>query len=251
MRLLCLSALQQAWSSRAQQILVPTWQQVTSVPAPPTTLGSDTVTGSQRLGDWGWETFLSEEIKSPGFIIRLLFICIYSYDIQYSSVFIFVLLPSGGTLQEWLHCSNTACSLPWMLMIHDSYMTGTVLWKMVLKAFGLICNVRFSYCRKVRPHGNHYSSMIAHPQPFLTNQMTMSTHQPINIGIAHVVWPQPAANKRAKPCVNRYSTWAFALSHRNICAHAFPNETVTFFFSFFFILSVGAATSPKTQTSKI
>uniref|UniRef100_A0A8C4H089 non-specific serine/threonine protein kinase n=1 Tax=Dicentrarchus labrax TaxID=13489 RepID=A0A8C4H089_DICLA len=99
----------QAWSNRAQQILVPTWQQVTSVPPPPTTLASDTVAGSQRLGDWG----------------------------------------------------------------------------------------------KVRPHGNHYSSMIAHPQPFLTNQMTMSTHQPINIGIAHVVWPQPAANKRAKPCVNR------------------------------------------------
>uniref|UniRef100_A0A3B3U2G1 non-specific serine/threonine protein kinase n=1 Tax=Poecilia latipinna TaxID=48699 RepID=A0A3B3U2G1_9TELE len=98
----------QAWSSRAQQILVPTWQQVTSVPPPSTTLASDTVTGTQRLSDWG----------------------------------------------------------------------------------------------KVRPHGNHFSSMIAHPQPFLTNQMTMSTHQPVNIGIAHVVWPQPAANKRAKPCVN-------------------------------------------------
>uniref|UniRef100_A0A3B3X033 non-specific serine/threonine protein kinase n=1 Tax=Poecilia mexicana TaxID=48701 RepID=A0A3B3X033_9TELE len=97
-----------AWSSRAQQILVPTWQQVTSVPPPSTTLASDTVTGTQRLSDWG----------------------------------------------------------------------------------------------KVRPHGNHFSSMIAHPQPFLTNQMTMSTHQPVNIGIAHVVWPQPAANKRAKPCVN-------------------------------------------------
>ncbi|XP_026176228.1 homeodomain-interacting protein kinase 3 isoform X1 [Mastacembelus armatus] len=101
----------QAWSNCAQQILVPTWQQVTSVPPPPTTLASDTVAGSQRLGDWG----------------------------------------------------------------------------------------------KVRPHGNHYSSIIAHPQPFLTNQMPMSTHQPINIGIAHVVWPQPAANKRAKPCVNRSS----------------------------------------------
>ncbi|KAI9542709.1 hypothetical protein NQZ68_017720 [Dissostichus eleginoides] len=103
----------QAWPSRAQQILLPTWQQVTSVPPPPTTLASDSVAGSQRLGDWG----------------------------------------------------------------------------------------------KMHPHGNHYSSMIAHPQPFLTNQMTMSTHhhQPINIGIAHVVWPQPAANKRAKPCVNRYN----------------------------------------------
>uniref|UniRef100_A0A3Q2DD55 non-specific serine/threonine protein kinase n=1 Tax=Cyprinodon variegatus TaxID=28743 RepID=A0A3Q2DD55_CYPVA len=91
----------QAWSSRAQQILVPTWQQVTSVPPPPTTLASDSVTGTQRLSDWG--------------------------------------------------------------------------------------------------------SMIAHPQPFLTNQMTMSTHQPVNIGIAHVVWPQPAANKRAKPCGNSTS----------------------------------------------
>ncbi|KAK7913684.1 hypothetical protein WMY93_013895 [Mugilogobius chulae] len=99
----------QAWSNRAQQLLVPTWQQVTSVPPPPSSLTSDTVAGSQRLGEWG----------------------------------------------------------------------------------------------KVRPHGNHYNSMIAHSQPFLANQMTMSTHQPINIGIAHVVWPQPAANKRSKPCGNR------------------------------------------------
>ncbi|XP_077479972.1 homeodomain-interacting protein kinase 3 isoform X2 [Stigmatopora argus] len=99
----------QAWSNRAQQILVPTWQQVTSVPPPQTTLASETVAGPPRVGDWG----------------------------------------------------------------------------------------------KVRPHGNHYSAMIPHPQPFLTNQMTMSAHQPINIGIAHVVWPQPAANKRAKPGNNR------------------------------------------------
>lgn len=44
-------ANKQAWSNRAQQILVPAWQQVTSVPPPPTT--SDTVVGSQRLVDWG------------------------------------------------------------------------------------------------------------------------------------------------------------------------------------------------------
>ncbi|KAK1159646.1 homeodomain-interacting protein kinase 3-like isoform X2 [Acipenser oxyrinchus oxyrinchus] len=55
---------------------------------------------------------------------------------------------------------------------------------------------------KVHPHGNHYNSMM--PQPLLTNQMAMPTHQPISIGIAHVVWPQPsAANKRNKPCQNR------------------------------------------------
>ncbi|XP_037546457.1 homeodomain-interacting protein kinase 3 [Nematolebias whitei] len=116
----------QAWSSRTQQILVPTWQQVTSVPPPPTTLASDTVSGSQRIGDWG----------------------------------------------------------------------------------------------KVRSHGNHYTSMIAHPQPFLTNQMTMSTHQPVNIGIAHVVWPQPAANKRAKPCVNRCSNNSQNTNIQNLPCHS-------------------------------
>ncbi|KAL6113206.1 hipk3 [Pungitius sinensis] len=116
----------QAWSSRAQQILVPTWQQVTSVPPPPTTLAADSVAGSQRLGDWG----------------------------------------------------------------------------------------------KVRPHGNHYSSMIAHSQPFLTNQMAMSTHQPINIGIAHVVWPQPAANKRAKPCLNRGSNFSQNTNVQNIACQS-------------------------------
>uniref|UniRef100_A0A8C6WH31 non-specific serine/threonine protein kinase n=1 Tax=Neogobius melanostomus TaxID=47308 RepID=A0A8C6WH31_9GOBI len=111
----------QAWSNRAQQLLVPTWQQVTSVPPP-----SDTVAGSQRLAEWG----------------------------------------------------------------------------------------------KVRPHGNHYSSMIAHSQPFLTNQMTMSTHQPINIGIAHVVWPQPATNKRSKPCGNRGSNVLQNTNIQNIECHS-------------------------------
>ncbi|XP_076003157.1 homeodomain-interacting protein kinase 3 isoform X1 [Genypterus blacodes] len=116
----------QAWSNHAQQILVPTWQQVTSVPPPPTTLASDSVAGAQRMGEWG----------------------------------------------------------------------------------------------KVRPHGNHYSSMLAHPQPFLTNQMTMSTHQPINIGIAHVVWPQPAANKRPRPCVNRGSNFTQNINIQNIACQS-------------------------------
>uniref|UniRef100_A0A8C4I4R8 non-specific serine/threonine protein kinase n=1 Tax=Dicentrarchus labrax TaxID=13489 RepID=A0A8C4I4R8_DICLA len=47
---------------------------------------------------------------------------------------------------------------------------------------------------KVCPHSSHYNSVMQ--QPLLTNQMSaLSAHQPINIGIAHVVWPQPA-NKR-------------------------------------------------------
>ncbi|XP_010874818.3 homeodomain-interacting protein kinase 3 isoform X5 [Esox lucius] len=106
----------QTWSNRPQQILVPAWQQVTSVAPPPTTMASDTVAGPQRLGDWG----------------------------------------------------------------------------------------------KVRPHGNHYSAMMPHHhQPLLTNRMTMSAHQPISIGIAHVVWPQPAASKRNKPCVNRGNNYSY------------------------------------------
>uniref|UniRef100_A0A8C1WS12 non-specific serine/threonine protein kinase n=1 Tax=Cyprinus carpio TaxID=7962 RepID=A0A8C1WS12_CYPCA len=103
---------QQAWSSHAQQILVPTWPQMAPVaPVAPsaTTMASETVAGPQRLADWG----------------------------------------------------------------------------------------------KVHSLGNHYSSMMPHHQPLLTNPMAMSAHQPISIGIAHVVWPQPAANKRNKPSSNR------------------------------------------------
>ncbi|KAL1007718.1 hypothetical protein UPYG_G00090660 [Umbra pygmaea] len=107
---------QQTWSNRHQQILVPAWQQVTSVAAPPTTMASDTVVGPPRLADWG----------------------------------------------------------------------------------------------KVRPHGNHYSTMMPHHhQPLLTNQMTMSAHQPISIGIAHVVWPQPAASKRNKSSGNRGNSYSY------------------------------------------
>ncbi|XP_072322327.1 homeodomain-interacting protein kinase 3a isoform X1 [Scyliorhinus torazame] len=45
--------LTQAWTSRNQQLLVPTWQQVTAMAPSTTSLPSDTVAGPQRLGDWG------------------------------------------------------------------------------------------------------------------------------------------------------------------------------------------------------
>uniref|UniRef100_A0A674ATA8 non-specific serine/threonine protein kinase n=1 Tax=Salmo trutta TaxID=8032 RepID=A0A674ATA8_SALTR len=68
----------------------------------------------------------------------------------------------------------------------------------------------------MRPHGNHYSSMMPHHhQPLLTNQMTMSAHQPISIGIAHVVWPQPSANKRNKPCFNRGNNFTYNTNTQN------------------------------------
>ncbi|KAM3608553.1 uncharacterized protein V6R79_000960 [Siganus canaliculatus] len=60
---------------------------------------------------------------------------------------------------------------------------------------------------KMRPHNSHYNSVMQ--QPLLTNQLSaLSAHQPINIGIAHVVWPQPA-NKRNRHSHNRN------LSHLN------------------------------------
>ncbi|KFW62637.1 Homeodomain-interacting protein kinase 3 [Pygoscelis adeliae] len=54
---------------------------------------------------------------------------------------------------------------------------------------------------KMITQGTHYNSMI--PQPLLTHQITLSAPQPISVGIAHVVWPQPAATKRNKLCQNR------------------------------------------------
>ncbi|KAG7473698.1 hypothetical protein MATL_G00098650 [Megalops atlanticus] len=110
---------QQTWSNRAQQILLPTWQQVPPVAPPATTLASDTVAGPQILGDWG----------------------------------------------------------------------------------------------KVQCHSNHYNSMM--PQPLLTNQMAISAHQPISIGIAHVVWPKPAASKRNKPCWNRSNNFVHNTNTQN------------------------------------
>ncbi|XP_005661092.2 homeodomain-interacting protein kinase 3 isoform X3 [Sus scrofa] len=98
---------QQTWSGRTQQMLVPAWQQVTPMAPATTTLASEGVAGSQRLGDWG----------------------------------------------------------------------------------------------KMISHSNHYSSVM--PQPLLTNQITLSAPQPISVGIAHVVWPQPATTKKNKLCQNR------------------------------------------------
>ncbi|XP_037378394.1 homeodomain-interacting protein kinase 3 isoform X6 [Talpa occidentalis] len=98
---------QQTWSGRTQQMLVPAWQQVTPMAAATTTLTSESVAGSQRLGDWG----------------------------------------------------------------------------------------------KMISHSNHYSSVM--PQPLLTNQITLSAPQPISVGIAHVVWPQPSTPKKNRLCQNR------------------------------------------------
>ncbi|KYO21974.1 hypothetical protein Y1Q_0000620 [Alligator mississippiensis] len=73
---------------------------------------------------------------------------------------------------------------------------------------------------KVITHGNHYNSVI--PQPLLTNQITLSATQPISVGIAHVVWPQPVATKRNKLCQNRSN----ALQNTNIQNSAFISPKI-------------------------
>uniref|UniRef100_A0A5F4W175 non-specific serine/threonine protein kinase n=1 Tax=Callithrix jacchus TaxID=9483 RepID=A0A5F4W175_CALJA len=98
---------QQTWSGRTQQMLLPAWQQVPPMAPATTTLTSESVAGSQRLGDWG----------------------------------------------------------------------------------------------KIISRSNQYNSVI--PQPLLTSQITLSAPQPVSVGIAHVVWPQPATTKKNKLCQNR------------------------------------------------
>ncbi|XP_056137378.1 homeodomain-interacting protein kinase 3-like [Lampris incognitus] len=72
---------------------------------------------------------------------------------------------------------------------------------------------RISDWGNVRPHSSHYSSVIQ--QQLLTNQMpALSAPQPINIGIAHVVWPQPANKKNRH--YNKNSSHP-SNSHISIC----------------------------------
>lgn len=73
---------------------------------------------------------------------------------------------------------------------------------------------------KVHSHGNHYSSMMPHHQPLLTNPMAISAHQPISIGIAHVVWPQPATNKRNKASSNRSNNLMHSTNSQNLACQS-------------------------------
>ncbi|XP_053120505.1 homeodomain-interacting protein kinase 3 [Hemicordylus capensis] len=79
---------------------------------------------------------------------------------------------------------------------------------------------RFGDWGKVIPHSNHYSSVMT--QSLLTNQITLSAPQPISVGIAHVVWPQPTPTKRNKVCQNRSN----ALQNTNIQNSAFVSPKI-------------------------
>ncbi|XP_054998092.1 homeodomain-interacting protein kinase 3 isoform X3 [Sorex araneus] len=89
-----------------------------------------------------------------------------------------------------------------------------------LTADGVAGSQRLGDWGKMISHGNCYSSVV--PQPLLTNQITLSAPQPISVGIAHVVWPQPGTTKKNKLCQNRSSS----LQNTNIPHSAFISPKI-------------------------
>ncbi|XP_033823667.1 homeodomain-interacting protein kinase 3-like isoform X1 [Periophthalmus magnuspinnatus] len=71
---------------------------------------------------------------------------------------------------------------------------------------------RISDWGKVRPHSSHYNSMLQ--QSLLTNQIP--AHQPINVGIAHVVWPQ-STTKRNRHNHNNRNLSQPSNIHTSVC----------------------------------
>lgn len=95
-------------------------------------------------------------------------------------------------------------------MLVPAWQQVTPLAAATLTSEGVAGSQRLGDWGKMISHSNHYSSVL--PQPLLTNQITLSAPQPISVGIAHVVWPQPAAAKKNKLCQNRSN----ALQNTNI-----------------------------------
>ncbi|KAM5247169.1 homeodomain-interacting protein kinase 3 isoform 3-T3 [Ctenodactylus gundi] len=89
-----------------------------------------------------------------------------------------------------------------------------------LTSEGVAGSQRLGDWGKMISHSNHYNSMM--PQPLLTNQITLSAPQPISVGIAHVVWPQPATTKKNKLCHNRSNS----LQNTNIPHSAFISPKI-------------------------
>ncbi|XP_063083818.1 homeodomain-interacting protein kinase 3 isoform X3 [Cavia porcellus] len=111
-----------------------------------------------------------------------------------------------------------------------------------LTSEGVAGSQRLGDWGKMISHSNHYNSVM--PQPLLTNQITLSAPQPISVGIAHVVWPQPASTKKNKLCHNRgilvklmewepgreeinAFSWSNSLQNTNIPHSAFISPKIT------------------------
>uniref|UniRef100_A0A1A8HNZ3 non-specific serine/threonine protein kinase n=1 Tax=Nothobranchius kuhntae TaxID=321403 RepID=A0A1A8HNZ3_NOTKU len=75
------------------------------------------------------------------------------------------------------------------------------------------CPQRISDWGKLRTHGSRFNAVMQ--QPLLNQMPAFSAPQPINIGIAHVVWPQ-TANKRTRQGHNRNQSHPSNL-HVSVC----------------------------------
>lgn len=101
--------------------------------------------------------------------------------------------PSVLSQQAWSNRTQQILVPAWQQVTATALVSDTVAGPQRISDWG-----------KVLQHGNFYNAMM--PQPLLTNPIALSAPPPVSLGIAHVVWPQPAANKRNKICQNRSNT---------------------------------------------
>ncbi|XP_048217475.1 homeodomain-interacting protein kinase 3 isoform X3 [Perognathus longimembris pacificus] len=124
------------------------------------------------------------------------------------------LRPGVLSQQTWSGRTQQMLVPAWQQVTPMAAATGT------LTSDGMAGSQRLGDWGKMISHSNHYNSVM--PQPLLTNQITLSAPQPISVGIAHVVWPQPATTKKNKLCQNRSNS----LQNTNIPHSAFISPKI-------------------------
>ncbi|XP_020819538.1 homeodomain-interacting protein kinase 3 isoform X7 [Phascolarctos cinereus] len=120
----------------------------------------------------------------------------------------------GVLSQTWSNRTQQILVPPWQQVTHVGPST------VALTSETVAGPQRLGDWGKMISHSNHYNSVI--PQPLLANQITLSAPQPISVGIAHVVWPQPASTKKNKLCQNRSNS----LQNTNIPNSAFISPKI-------------------------
>ncbi|XP_020819537.1 homeodomain-interacting protein kinase 3 isoform X6 [Phascolarctos cinereus] len=122
--------------------------------------------------------------------------------------------PGVLSQQTWSNRTQQILVPPWQQVTHVGPST------VALTSETVAGPQRLGDWGKMISHSNHYNSVI--PQPLLANQITLSAPQPISVGIAHVVWPQPASTKKNKLCQNRSNS----LQNTNIPNSAFISPKI-------------------------
>ncbi|XP_027693534.1 homeodomain-interacting protein kinase 3 isoform X6 [Vombatus ursinus] len=122
--------------------------------------------------------------------------------------------PGVLSQQAWSNRTQQILVPPWQQVTHVGPST------VALTSETVAGPQRLGDWGKMISHSNHYNSVI--PQPLLASQITLSAPQPISVGIAHVVWPQPASTKKNKLCQNRSNS----LQNTNIPNSAFISPKI-------------------------